>query len=372
MKSLAVLVTACMPLALLAVAPASAVPVSTAVSTHQSAPQGAPQSPRTTIAPTGDRTGDTTSAILPLVAAPRSGRTANDGAEPAGSNLWRSIRMPGVPRGVDGSGIVVAVVDSGVEALVPNLRGQVLPGKDFNDAPTRRGWHDPVAFGGHGTGVASIIVGKGHGTGVRGVAPGARVLPVRVANKFGTSPDERIARAIRWSVVQGADVINLSMGDTKPNTALNASIRYAVRKGVIFVAGAGNDGPDNAGPFYPASIPAAIAVGGTGRNQSTVANFSCRGDWVDLVAPSTWVPNTQSDGTKDVANGTSFASPFVAGVAALMLQVNPRLNQDQVRRILANTATDIETPGFDPLAGYGRLNAAKAVKAARILGRAHR
>lgn len=306
----------------------------------------------------------TMSDVLPLAA-----RGTGASLQSQESNLWRSIRMPGVPAGVDGSGVVVAVIDSGVEATVANLRGQVLPGKDFNEVPTKRGWHDPVAFGGHGTGVASIIVGKGRGTGVLGVAPGAKVLPVRVANKFGVSPDARIGRAIRWAVAQDVDVINLSMGDTKPNAVLNAAIRYAVRKGVIFVAGAGNDGPNNTTPFYPASIPAAIAVGGTGRNHSHVAKFSCRGDWVDLVAPGMWVPNTNSDGTKGIANGTSFASPFVAGVAALMLQANPDLDQDQVRSILTSTATDIETPGFDILTGHGRLNAAKAVKEARRLHR---
>jgi subtilisin family serine protease len=311
------------------------------------------------------------SSILPVNGQSLSMRGDSGAEEPQGSNLWRAIRMPGVPDGVDGSGILVAVVDSGVEALVPNLRGQVLPGKDFNKNPTKRGWHDPVMFGGHGTGVASIIVGKGRGTGVRGVAPGARVLPVRVANSHGTSPDARIARAIRWAVAQDVDVINLSMGDDKSNDELNAAIRYAVRKGVIFVAGAGNDGPDNAGPFYPAAIPDAIAVGGTGRNQSRVAGFSCRGDWVDLVAPGTWVPQTSNDGSKGVANGTSFASPFVAGVAALMLQANPNLKQEQVRRILTSTAIDIAVPGFDIEAGHGRLNAAAAVKKARDLYRRH-
>lgn len=346
----ALLASACLPLVLLPATPASA-----AASNPTAGQQATPD----------------TSGILPIEQ-PLSRRGPDAGVEePQASNLWRSIRMPGVPKGVDGTGVLVAVVDSGVEALVPNLRGQVLPGKDFNKNPTARGWHDPVAFGGHGTGVSSIIVGKGHGTGVRGVAPGARVLPVRVANQFGTSPDERIARAIRWAVAQDVDVINLSMGDTKPNAALNASIRYAVRKGVIFVAGAGNDGPDNATPFYPASIPAAIAVGGTGRNQSKVAGFSCRGDWVDLVAPGSWVPNTQSDGSKNVASGTSFASPFVAGVAALMLQVNPTLDQDDVRDILTSTTIDIAAPGFDIEAGHGRLNAAAAVKKARDLYRHH-
>lgn len=304
-----------------------------------------------------------TPADVPTLSQRKAAATASKG--PRVSAAFRAIRVPGVPARIDGSGITVAVVDSGVEALLPNLHGQVLPGKDFNKAPTARGWHDPVSFGGHGTGVASIIVGKGRGTGVRGVAPGARILPVRVANKWGSAPDERIARAIRWAVTQHVDVINLSMGDTKPNAALNASIRYAVRKGVIFIAGAGNDGPTNATPFYPAAIPAAIAVGGTRTKSDVVAGFSCRGDWVDLVAPATWVPNTNSDGTIGLANGTSFAAPFVAGVAALMLQANPNLDQDGVRRILTQTARDIDAPGFDANTGHGILNAAAAVKRAR-------
>lgn len=350
MKSLAVLLAgACLPLTLLSAVPASA----TGAAPRTPAPQAAPS--------------QTERSILPVTPAqPGFGMTPRGAAAPARvPDAWKAVRMPRVPARIDGTGIVVAVIDSGVEALVPNLRGQVLPGKDFNENPTRRGWHDPVAFGGHGTGVASIIVGKGRGTGVRGIAPGARVLPVRVANQFGVSPDARIARAIRWAVAQDVDVINLSMGDTKTNDTLNAAVRYAVRKGVIFVAGAGNDGPDNATPFFPASIPAAIAVGGTQTKTDIVAGFSCRGDWVDLVAPATWVPNTNSDGSYGYASGTSFASPYVAGVAALMRQANPRLRQDEVRDILTATARDVMAPGFDIDTGYGLLDAAAAVKQAR-------
>lgn len=361
MKTLLVLlVGATLPVALL-----HAVPATAAGDTDASAVS------RTTSQHAGTQANTVTgSRILPIITPSTSlhNKAARTAPERI-SNAWRALRMSQVPARYDGTGILVAVIDSGVKATLPNLAGQVLPGKDFNATPTKRGWHDPIAFGGHGTGVASIIVGKGHGTGVRGVARGARVLPVRVANRNGFSPDARIAHAIRWAVTHDADVINLSMGSSKPNKELHAAIRYAVRKGTIFVAGAGNDGPSLATPFYPAAYPEAIAVGASRTSEDVVAQFSVRGDWVDVVAPGTLIPNTCTDGTVCQASGTSFSAPFVAGVAALMLHANPNLNQDRVRRILTSTARDIEAPGFDNDTGYGIINAGAAVKRARDLYR---
>jgi type VII secretion-associated serine protease mycosin len=273
-----------------------------------------------------------------------------------------------------GRGIVVAVIDSGVAARNRNLAGRVLDGVDLEDPARPRGWYDPVAAGGHGTGVASIIAGTGRGNGVYGIAPDAKILPVRVTNAKGYSPDRRVGRAIVWAVDHGADVVNLSLGtpeeQLRPRDKRRelAGVRYALRHGVVVVAGAGNDGPTNPGRFYPAAFPGVIAVGGVRTRDGEVADFSDRGRWVDLAAPATSVWNTNSDGTRGVASGTSFASPAVAAVAALVLQERPRLRPAAVRRLLMSTARDVGEPGVDQDTGAGLVDAAAAVRAARNRG----
>ena len=270
-----------------------------------------------------------------------------------------------------GRGVVVAVIDSGVAPHNPNLAGQVLDGIDMENPDRPHGWDDPGVTGGHGTGVASIIAGTGRGNGVYGIAPEAKILPVRVANARGYSPDQRIGRAIEWAVDHGADVINISMGTPEKKLRLSAKermragVRYARQHGVVVVAGAGNDGPRNPGRFYPAAFPGVIAVGGTRTRGGVVAGFSNRGRWLDLVAPATSVWNTNNDGTRGVASGTSFASPAVAAVAALVLEENPRLKPAAVRTLLMATARDRGERGVDRETGAGLVDAAAAVRAAR-------
>lgn len=271
-----------------------------------------------------------------------------------------------------GTGVVVAVIDSGVAGNVVNLRGRVLDGVDLFNPDRPRGWWDPIIMGGHGTGVASVIAGSGYGNGVYGVAPKATILPIRVADASGHTPGRRVARGITYAVDHGAHVINLSLGGTHASPLVHTAVKRAVRRGVVVVAGAGNNGPNNTKSFYPAAFPEAIAVAGTQTLTDLPANFSMRGDWVDIAAPGTRVLATNNDGTRGKSSGTSFATPFVAGAVALMLDVNPDLTPAQVRTILIDTARDVADPGFDIATGHGLLNVAAAVRASVRAGRAHR
>lgn len=310
--------------------------------------------------------------LLAVALAALAGAPAAAGAQARPrSPAFRAVHPQPAWRHSTGRGVVVAVIDTGVAARTPNLAGQVLHGIDMENPDRPLGWYDPVAAGGHGTGVASIIAGTGRGNGVYGIAPEAKILPIRVANSNGYSPDQRIGRAIEWAVKHGADVINISMGTPdqelhpRAKRRLRAAVRYAGKHGVVVVAGAGNDGPENAGRFYPAAFPGVIAVGGARTGGGAVADFSDRGRWVDLVAPATSVWNTNNDGTRGVASGTSFASPAVAAVAALMLEERPRLRPAAVRRLLMATARDLGEPGVDRDTGAGLVDAAAAVRAAR-------
>lgn len=302
-----------------------------------------------------------------------AGDGAGRGATPRSPALHAVHAVPVWSR-YRGSGVTVAVLDTGVNGSVANLRGQVLAGVDMVDRGRSNGWHDEVASGGHGTGVASVIAGTGRGNGVYGVAPEAVILPVRIADEHGHSPDARVGVAIRWAVDHGADVINLSLGTAsdgrhaisgKNRRAEHAATRYAVQQGVIVVAAAGNDGPDNTGSFYPAAFPQVIAVGGTNRSGEHAAGFSERGDWVDLAAPAVDVWNTNTNGSRGIAFGTSLASPAVAGAVAVMLSANPDLTPSAVRRLLRATAHDLGPTGTDPETGAGLIDVAAAARASQ-------
>ena len=263
-----------------------------------------------------------------------------------------------------GDGAVVAVVDSGVDAGHPDLGGRLLPGHDFvdNDATPQDG-------NGHGTHVTGIVAANaGNGVGVSSVAPGARVLPVRVLGDDGSGDSATVAAGIDYAVAHGAQVINLSLGSDVPlvgsDSTFGAAIDRALDHGVIVVAAAGNDG-----------LPACEQPSGQGRllcvgavdKRGMRSFFSSFGQGLGVVAPGgSAVPvsgedilSTWNDGGYMELAGTSQATPHVAGVAALLVSKGLH-GQAAVNRILA-TAKDAGTPGPDPQYGAGIVNARAAV-----------
>ncbi|MEV4495814.1 type VII secretion-associated serine protease mycosin [Micromonospora arborensis] len=263
-----------------------------------------------------------------------------------------------------GAGVTVAVIDSGVSATHPLLSGQVLEGRDFNDLPDNQGQCDMV---GHGTMIAGIIAGR-EGTGVpfSGVAPGARILPIRVLPSLKDTTDLRlpveIAAAIDWAVEQGADVINLSL-TTIPLPELTAAVDRALSKGVVLVAAAGNRTEDQQNrPGYPAAYPGVIAVGGVDEQGGHVGS-SISGDYVDIAAPGLNIigPAPQGSGYRaEPTGGTSFAAAYVSGVAALVRAAYPNLDPQQVAERMERTA-DNPPEGHNADIGYGVVNPYRAV-----------
>jgi subtilisin family serine protease len=263
-----------------------------------------------------------------------------------------------------GDGAIVAVVDSGVNAGHPDLAGRLLPGHDFVD-----GDGTPQDGDGHGTHVTGIVAANdGNGVGVSSVAPGARVLPVRVLGDDGSGDSARVAAGIDYAVAQGAQVINLSLGPDVPlagaDPEFGAAIDRALDHGVVVMAAAGNDG-----------LPACEQPSGQGRllcvgsvdKRGMRSFFSSFGQGLGVMAPggsaaplngedilSTW-----KDGGYMELAGTSQAAPHVAGVAALLVSKGLR-GQAAVNRILA-TARDAGTPGPDPQFGAGIVDARAAV-----------
>jgi type VII secretion-associated serine protease mycosin len=278
-----------------------------------------------------------------------------------------------------GAGITVAVLDTGVDSTHPDLTGQVLAGKDEVGFGAERG---DSAWAKHGTGMAAIIAGHGHGPGdsdgVLGIAPQARILPVRVIledkdpqrAKARSSRGDALPDGIHWAVDHGADVINLSLGDDSataaPVAAEDDAIRYALSKGVVVVASAGNGGDAADRSSYPAAYPGVIAVAAVD-SRGEHASFSTHRWYASVSAPGVQV--VIADPNRKYYNGwgTSAASAYASGAAALVRSVNPRLSPTQVKQVLESTTRDRPKGGRDDEVGAGLIDPAAAVAAARKL-----
>ncbi|GGU03035.1 type VII secretion-associated serine protease mycosin [Streptomyces violascens] len=282
-------------------------------------------------------------------------------------------------RTTKGQGITVAVLDTGVDGSHPDLAGQVLPGNDLVGFGAGQGSRD---WARHGTAMAGIIAGHGHGagnqSGVLGIAPEARILPVRVILE-STDPARKQARetkggalaeGIRWAADNGADVINLSLGDDSasahPEPAEDAAIQYALGKGAVVVASAGNGGDQGDHISYPAAYPGVIAVAAVDKN-GTHASFSTRRWYATVSAPGVDVVIADPDRKYYEGWGTSAASAFVSGAVALIRSAHPGLGPAQIKKLLEDTARNAPEGGRDDARGHGMIDPAAALTAAAKL-----
>jgi type VII secretion-associated serine protease mycosin len=261
-----------------------------------------------------------------------------------------------------GSHVTVAVIDTGVDARIPQLAGHVLPGLDVVDG----GGTADTDCNGHGTMVAGIIAGQPAATDAFvGVAPGATILPIRQSTGAadGKGSAEVLAQSLRTAADQGAQVINVSLVTTVSNPDLQAAVAYAETKGAVIVAAAGNDAQQGDPVTYPAAYPGVIAVASIDSNQQH-SSFSESGSFIGVAAPGGQVDSLYPGGPGQVQDsGTSFAAPFVAAVAALVRSYHPNLTETQVvHRILA-TADHPGTQVPDPELGYGVVDPDPAVSA---------
>lgn len=246
-------------------------------------------------------------------AAARDYRPLPDGLQPQGVSpyAWHleAVRAEEAWGVSTGAGVQVAVLDTGVDATHPALRGRVLEGLDAATGLPLPPEADESQGEMHGTHVAGLVVGEGVG-----VAPEALLRPVRVfsPNYVG---DFRVAQAIVWAVDQGARVINLSFGGTAYSYLLHEAINYALERQVVVVAAAGNQG--SVARFYPAGLPGVIAVGAAD-GQGRPAWFSNRGSWVGVWAPGVRIYSAIPFGGYTLLSGTSMAAPIVSGVVALI------------------------------------------------------
>jgi hypothetical protein len=268
-----------------------------------------------------------------------------------------------------GAGVTVAIIDTGVDASSPDLAGQLVAGAHL-DKTGRIVAGDVADTYGHGTHVAGIIAAKADGHGTTGIAPGAKVMPINVDTPLFDG--NTVAAAIRWATDHHANVINLSLGipDIKlyqsDVTPICQASKYAHDHGVLVVASAGNDGEGLDLPSAPADCGDPISVAALDNTQQATS-WSSFDPTVTLAAPGaniySTVPTFISRTRYALFSGTSMASPFVAGVAALVLEQHPTWTPDQVKTRLQDTASDLGPSGFDPRYGYGAVDPAAAVGA---------
>lgn len=249
------------------------------------------------------------------------------------------------------TGQEIAVIDTGVDYTHPDLDGKTILGYDFVADD-----NNPMDENGHGTHVAGIAAAEtNNATGIAGMAPNTKVLAVRVLDASGSGTLDDIASGIRYAADNGAEVINMSLGCNCHTVALEDAVNYAWNKGVVVVAAAGNDGVSTT--FEPASYTNVIAVGAVD-SRDRKASFSNWGTWVDVVAPGVQIASTYPGNQYVYMDGTSMASPFVAGLAAL-LKGQGRTNV-QVRQAIELTADPVSGTGKN--SKYGRINSNDAVR----------
>ncbi|WP_411292845.1 S8 family serine peptidase [Streptomyces sp. FBKL.4005] len=270
-----------------------------------------------------------------------------------------------------GKGVKVAVIDTGVKADTPSLKGQVL----VDETPKSVAYGATTDYSGHGTTMAELIAGTGAGGGLKGLAPGAKIVPYRIELddlKGGAEEKKKTAEpedAIRAAADTDAQIISMSFGEKAPIPKVEEAVKYAASKGKLLIAAVGNEGRtsgDNIG--YPAAFPYVVGVTASDKT-GTVSKFASSGGYVDFAAPGQDFPGWCDDSFRsycDDVNGTSSAAAIASGAAALIWSAHPDWTVNQVTRALIDTAGR-KWPKNDPskYLGYG------AVRPRLVLANSH-
>jgi len=267
-----------------------------------------------------------------------------------------------------GAGVRIAIIDTGVDGSHPDLQGAVVGGADFSGLGSSDGQTPVGEDRRHGTMVASLAAGRGNGggNGVLGSAPAAELLSVSISFRGGlTSPDDQVARAVRYAVDNGADVISLSLTRNTRDwpESWDDAFAYAAKRDVVVVAAAGNRGSGTVSVGAPATMPGVLTVGGVTQEGVASDAASSQGITIGVMAPSEGLVGAIPGGGYVSWSGTSGATPIVAGIVALVRSAHPTMNANNViNRVLA-TATPLTEDIPDSLYGYGLVNAYDAVVA---------
>jgi len=269
------------------------------------------------------------------------------------------IGLPAASTMATGAGVLVAIVDTGVDASHPDLAGSVIAGYDFVDEDPDA---DDTADGVDQDGDGVVDEAWGHGTHVAGIihaiAPDATLLPVRVLDSDGVGTTVTVARGIRWAMDQGADVINLSLGMNASADAIKRAVKDATDAGAVIFASTGNRGIED-GAHFPAKLSDLASVAATNA-EDLRADFSSYASFVSVSAPGEGILSTYPGGQYGVWSGTSFSTPMVSAGAALWLELSPASDPQETIGAIENTASPLDFEGlpWDGKMGRGLLDLA--------------
>ncbi|WP_113074501.1 S8 family serine peptidase [Petrotoga sp. 9PW.55.5.1] len=267
-----------------------------------------------------------------------------------------------------GEGVIVGLLDTGTDGTHPDLQGQLVDGYDPVSKSVLYANEDSDSQG-HGTHTAGIIAAKrNNGEGISGLAPDAKIMPIRIFIP-GYIGDFAVADGIVWAVDHGADVLSNSWGGGGYSNILKDAFDYALMNNVVVVASSGNDTTDQFW-HYPSAYTGVIGVAASDARDE-ITSFSSRGEYVSVAAPGDNVISTIPKSLAEVEGveeqpyaywaGTSMACPYVSALAALLKEEYPDANVYQIKRMIEEGAEDIDKPGYDTAAGYGRINAANSL-----------
>lgn len=244
---------------------------------------------------------------------------------------------------------VMAILDTGISLDHPEFTNRLLPGYDFINEDD-----DPSDDHGHGTHVAGIAAAAlNNETGTAGICPNCAILPVKVLDSGNKGTWGSVAAGIYYAVDQGARVINLSLGASVSSRTLERAIQYAEEHDVLVIAAAGNAASTT--PFYPAALPYVVAVGAT-TDQDTLWPLSNTGEYIDLTAPGHRIYSTFLNPEYAYMSGTSMATPFVSGLAGLLVSFNPAWTRNEIFKLMTSGADDLGAAGKDDQYGFGLVN----------------
>lgn len=280
--------------------------------------------------------------------------TPNDPQYPYAWHLPK-IGAPSAWDSAQGSGVTVAILDSGVDAAHPDLQGRLVPGRNFYDNND-----DTTDLTGHGTAVAGIVAAAANNAvGVASVGFGAKIMPMRVTDASGSGYYSLMAAALTTAADNGVRVANISFLGASLSSTVDSAAQYMRSKGGVVVVSGGNTGDLRLDPPR-----AALTVVSATTTMDQRPSFSSWGDYIDVAGPGISIWTTLRGGSYDTVSGTSASAPVVAGVYALMMSANPGLSPAALDDILFSTALDLGTTGWDQEFGHGRVNAAAAVSKA--------
>lgn len=282
-------------------------------------------------------------SLLPYIEEPLFGLSPNDpqliGWEINKFNIQNQWKVS------QGEGVVVAVIDTGCDLNHADLKNNVIKGMNF----VEKGY-DPIDRNGHGTHVSSTIAACNNGFGMVGVAPKAKIMPVKALNDAGGGELSNVVDGIMWAADNNADIITMSLGSPSPAAPLENAINYAASKGCIIFCAAGNSGPAK-DIMYPAKYNHTIAIGAIDENLERT-DFTCSGDSLDFLAPGHNIMGCVPNNRYSLMSGTSMSNPFAVGCAALLCSYNKKYQKYNLKttedyiEIFKSKAQKLTNPGY--------------------------